>query len=68
MKYSVNRYSHITHMTDENKRAFYRGEEAMRKFCQDIKENAAEIINCQKKILPLTMKEENNTKKFNEMF
>lgn len=55
-------------MTDENKRAFYRGEEAMRKFCQDIKENAAEIINCQKKILPLTMKEENNTKKFNEMF
>lgn len=68
MKYSVNRYSHIVQMTDENKRAFYRGEEDMRKFCQDIKESAAEIINCEKKILPLTKKEENNTKKVNEMF
>ena len=68
MKYLINRYSHIVHMTDENKRVFYRGKKAMRKFCQDIKENAAEKIKCEKKILPLTKKEEINTKKVNEMF
>ena len=38
---------------------YYRGEDCMKKFCKDLRENAMKIINYGKKsIVPLTTKEE----------
>ena len=43
----------------KNKLNYYRGDDCMKKFCKDLKENAMKIINYEKKkIVPLTTKEE----------
>ena len=50
----------------KNKIDYYRGDDSMKKFCEDLKEHATKIINYEKKrMVPLTTKEEifNNQQK-----
>ena len=45
----------------KNKLNYYRGKDCMKKFCEDLKENATRIINYEKKkIIPLTKEEKIN--------
>ena len=51
----------------KNKHDYYRGEDCITKFCEDLRKHATEIINCEKKeMLPLTKEEKDHSasKKF----
>ena len=74
-KHTPSGYSLFTHCSfDEtkNKLDCYRGEDCMKKFCKDLREQAIKIINYEKKdMIPLTKKEEenhNNQKSLLHMF
>ena len=42
----------------KNERIYYRGKDCMKKFCEDLKDLAMKIINCEKKeMIPLTYEE-----------
>ena len=66
-KHTLSRYSIFTSCSfDEsrNKLNYYRGDDCMKKFCKDLKEHAARIINYEKKkMVPLTTKEKINYNK-----
>ena len=48
----------------KNKIDYYRGDDCMKKFCKDLREQATKIINYEKKkMIPLTKKEEKNHNK-----
>ena len=50
----------------KNKLDYYRGEDCMKKFCKDLREHAAKIINYEKKdMIPLTKKEQKHHNKQN---
>ena len=54
-------YSLFTPCSFDNKKSkhdfFYRGQDSMKKFCVNLKEQATEIIDCEgKEMLPLTRK------------
>ena len=55
-------YSLFTHCSfdkTKNKLDYYRGKDCMKKFCKNLREHAAKIINYEKKkMIPLTTKEE----------
>ena len=54
--YSI--FSHCSFDNAENKLDYYRGNDSMKKFCIDLKEQATKIINFEKKeIIPLTNEE-----------
>ena len=61
-KHTPSGYSLFTHCSfdkTKNKLDYYRGEDCMKKFCQDLREHATKIINYEKKnMIPLTIKEE----------
>ena len=61
-KHTPSGYSLFTHCSfdkTKNKLDYYRGEDCMKKFCEDLREHATKIINCKKnKMIPLTIKEE----------
>ena len=63
-KHTPSGYSIFTHCSfdkSKNKLNCYRGEDCMTKFCKDLREHAAKIINYEKKdMIPLTKKEEEN--------
>ena len=63
-KHTSSGYSLLTHCSfDETKNNlnYYRGEDCMKKFCKDLREHAAKVINYEKKdMIPLTKKEEEN--------
>ena len=49
--------------TIENKLDYYRGEDCMKKFCEDLKKHVTRIINYEKKeMIPLTKKKEKKHK------
>ena len=55
---------HCSFNKAENKIDYYRGEDCMKKFCLDLREHVAKIINYEEKeMIPLTKKEEKNHKK-----
>ena len=60
-------YSLFTHCSfdkTKNKLDYYRGEDCMTKFCKDLREHAAKIVNYEKKdMIPLTKKEEKHHNK-----
>ena len=52
-------FTHCSFNKAENKFDYYRGEDCMKKFCEDLREHATKIINYEKKeMIPLTKKEE----------
>ena len=52
-----------------NKLSYYRGEDCMKRFCIDLKDHAAKIIDFQKKtMIPLTKEEEDNYNKENTCY
>ena len=57
-KHTPSSYSIFTHCSfdkSKNKLNYYRGEDCMKKFCQDLREHATKIINYEKKdMIPLT--------------
>ena len=61
-KHTPSGYSLFTHCSfdkTKNKLDYYRGEDCMKKFCKDLRENATKIINYEKKkMISLTIKEE----------
>ena len=63
-KHTSSGYSIFTHCSfdkSKSKLNYYRGEDCMTKFCKDLREHAAKIINYEKKdMIPLTKKEEKN--------
>ena len=60
-KHTPSGYSLFTYCsfdTTEDKLDYYRGEDCMKKFCEDLKEHATRIINYEKKeMIPLTKQE-----------
>ena len=51
----------------KNERKYYRGEDCMKIFCKDLKDQAMKIINYEKKeMIPLTVKEEESSKSKNQ--
>ena len=63
-KHTLSGYSKFTSCSfneSKNKLNYYRGKDCMKKFCKDLKEHAARIINYEKKkIIPLTKEEKIN--------
>ena len=63
-KHKPSGYSIFTHCSfdkSKNKLNYYRGEDCMKKFCEDLREHATKIISYKKKdMIPLTKKEEEN--------
>ena len=61
-KHTPSGYSIFTHCSfdeSKNKLNYYRGDDCMKKFCEDLKTHANKIINYKKKkMMPLTTKEE----------
>ena len=61
-KHILSGYSLFTHCSfdeSKNKLNYYRGDDCMKKFCKDLRENSTKIINCEKKkMISLTTKEE----------
>ena len=59
-KHTPSGYSIFTHCSfdkSKSKFSYYRGEDCMKKFCKDLREHAAKIINYEKKaMIPLTKK------------
>ena len=52
-------FKHCSFDTTENKLEYYRREDCMKKFCEDLKKHATKIITYEKKeMIPLTKKEE----------
>ena len=50
-------FTHCSFNTTKNKLDYYRGKNCMKKFCLDLREHAAKIINYEKKeMIPLTKK------------
>ena len=66
-KHTPSGYSLVTHCSfdkTKNKLHCYRGQDCMKKFCEDLREHATKIINYEKKdMIPLTKKEEKNHNK-----
>ena len=66
-KHTPSGYSLFTHCSCDkakNKLDYYRGDNCMEKFCNDLREYATKIINHEKiKMIPLTKKEEKNYNK-----
>ena len=60
-KHTSSGYSLFTHCSfdkSKNKLNHYRSKDCMKKFCKDLREHAAKIINCEKKkMMPLTTEE-----------
>ena len=60
-KHTPSGYSIFTHFSfnkSKNKFNYYRGNDCIKKFCKDLKENATKIINYEKKkMIPLTIEE-----------
>ena len=53
-------FTHGSFDTIKHKLNFYRGEDCMKKFCEDLKEHATKIINYEKKeMIPLRKEEKN---------
>ena len=63
-KHTPSGYSLFTHCSfdkTKSKLDYYRGDDCMKKFCKDLREQAAKIINYEKKkMIPLTKKEQEN--------
>ena len=61
-KHTPSGYSLFTHCSfdeSKNKLNYYRGDDCMKKFCEDLREHATKMINYEKKkMIPLTTKEE----------
>ena len=61
-KHTPSGYSLFTHCSfneSKNKPNYYRGDDCMKKFCKDLREDATKIINYEKKkMISLTIKEE----------
>ena len=61
-KHTPSGYSIFTHCSfneSKNKLNYYRGDDCMKKFCKDLRTHSTKIINYeQKKMMPLTTKEE----------
>ena len=61
-KHTRSGYSIFTHCSfdeSKNKLNYYRGDDWMKKFCEDLREHSTKIINYEKKkMVPLTTKEE----------
>ena len=60
-KHTPSGYSLFTHCSfdrSKNKLDYYRGKDYMKKFCKDLRKHAIKIINYEKKVIPLTIKEE----------
>ena len=54
--YSI--FTHCSFVRAKNKLNYYRGKDCMKKFCKDLREHAAKIINYEKKkMIPLTKEE-----------
>ena len=52
-------FTHCSFHTTKNKLDYYRSKNCTKKFCLDLRENAAKIINYEKKeMIPLTKQEE----------
>ena len=66
-KHTPSGYSLFTHCSfdkTKNKLDCYRGEDCMKKFCKDLREQAIKIVNYEKKdMIPLTKKEEKSHNK-----
>ena len=66
-KHTSSGYSLFTHCSfdkTKNKLDYYRGDDCMKKFCEDLREHARKIINYEKKdMIPLTKKEEKHHNK-----
>ena len=57
--YSI--FTHCSFDKSKNKLNYYRGEDCMKKFCNNLREHATKIINCEKKdMTPLTKEGEEN--------
>ena len=57
--YSI--YTYCSFGKSNNKLSYYRGEDCMKRFCQDLKDHAAKIIDFKKKTtIPLTKEEKDN--------
>ena len=55
--YSI--FAHCSFDESKNKLYYYRGDDCMKKFCEDLREHSTKIINYEKKkIIPLKTKEE----------
>ena len=54
--YSI--FTHCSFDKSKNKLNYYRGEDCMKRFCKDLKEHVIKIINCEKKVMALLTKEE----------
>ena len=60
-------FTHCSFNTTKNKLDYYRGKNCMKKFCLDLREHAAKIINYEKKeMIPLTKKLKKREKKYNK--
>ena len=60
-KHTPSGYSLFTHCsfnTTKNTFYYYRGKNCMKNFCLDFKEHAIKIMDYEKKMIPLTKKEE----------
>ena len=67
-KHILSGYSLFTHCLHiaRNNLDYYRGEDCVKKFCKDLKEQATKIINYEKKeMIPLTYEEGKSYKKQN---
>ena len=68
-KHILSGYSLFTHCSFDfarNNLDYYRGEDCVKKFCKDLKEQATKIINYEKKeMIPLTYEESKSYKKQN---
>ena len=65
-KHTPSVYSFFTHCSfdrTKNNLDYYRGKNCIKNFCLDLREHATKIINYEKKMIPLTKKEE---KKYNK--
>ena len=52
-------FAHCSFDESKNKLNYYRGDDCMKKFCKDLREDSTKIINCEKKkMISLTTKEE----------
>ena len=56
-------FTHCSYDNNTNKHAFYSGKDRMKKFCKDMREHAAHIINCEEKNVFLTKDEEKKIQK-----
>ena len=55
--YSYSLFMHCSFDTRKNKHSYYRGNDCMKNFLKNLKNQASKIINSEKKIIPLTNEE-----------